>query len=137
MIPCTVAKSGHQIVVKIEQHHDIMVVTPLSERMEISELPIVFEQVLKLCRSGELLFVVDFSQVSWVTPSLPGILVDLTDKIGELGGEVRLAGMNRQAQATLEIFKIKDRFKLYETVDAALASFGKGRPVRRGVYAQW
>jgi len=83
------------------------------------------------------MFVLDFSQVSWVTPSMPGILVDLTDKIGELGGEVRLAAMNEQAQATLEIFKIRDRFMLFDDADAAIASFGNGRPTRRDIYAQW
>lgn len=131
------ARNGHQIVVKIEQFHDVMLVTPLSERMALVEVPIIFEQVLKLCHGGKRMFVVDFSNVSWVTPSMPGILVDLTDKIGELGGEVRLAAMNEQAQATLDIFKIRDRFKLFDNADDAIASFGNGRPVRRDIYAQW
>ncbi|MEW6356209.1 MAG: STAS domain-containing protein [Planctomycetota bacterium] len=131
------AKKGHQIVVKIEQFHDVMLVTPLGERLALVEVPIVFEQILKLCHGGKRMFVVDFSHVSWVTPSMPGILVDLTDKIGELGGEVRLAAMNEQAQATLDIFKIRDRFMLFDNADEAIASFGNGRLVRRDVYAQW
>ncbi|NOZ21093.1 MAG: hypothetical protein GXP25_08385 [Planctomycetes bacterium] len=131
------ARNEHQVVVKVEQFHNVMLVTPLSERMELAQVPIVFEQVLKLCHGGKRMFVVDFSHVFWVTPSMPGILVDLTDKIGELGGEVRLAAMNEQAQATLEIFKIRDRFMLFDNADEAIASFGNGRPARRDVYAKW
>lgn len=131
------ANNGHQVVVKIERCGEITIVTPLSSRMEISELPIVFEQVLKLCRGGKHLFVVDFSQVSWMTPSLPGILVDLADRIGELGGQVRIAGLSEQAKASLEIYKINDRFPVFDTVDHAIGSYTDGRPVRRVVYAQW
>lgn len=125
------------IVVKIEQHHEVMVVAPLSERMEISELPVVLEQVLKLCRDGRKLFVVDFSRVLWMTPSLPGILVDLTDKITELGGRVCLAGLSEQAKASLEIYKIRDRFEVFDTAEQAVTSLRGGKPARHVVYAEW
>ena len=131
------AINGHQTVVKLERQGDVMIVTPLSERMEMVELPIVFEQVLQLCRSGKRLFIVDFSRVTWMTPSLPGILVDLTDRIGELGGKVRISGLAEQAKASLEIYKIHDRFPVFDTVDRALESFGDEGPRRRVVYAEW
>ena len=129
--------SKRQIVVRIEQQSDVMVVTPLSDRMEMVELPIVFEQILKLCRSGIKLFVVDFSRVQWMTPSLPGILVDLTDKITELDGKIHIAGLKDQAMASLEIYKIEDQFKLFPTTDEAIAAFEDGRRRRRVVYANW
>ena len=52
------------------------------------------DKVLKALEAGESKFVLDFSSTEYIDSSGLGVLVSVSKKIREAGGELRLAGLN-------------------------------------------
>ena len=52
------------------------------------------DKVLKALETGESKFVLDFSSTEYIDSSGLGVLVSVSKKIREAGGELRLAGLN-------------------------------------------
>jgi len=50
-------------------------------------------------------------------------LVSLSKKIREVGGELRLAGLNEDLRTLFELTKLDSLFAIADTADEALAAF--------------
>ncbi len=61
---------------------------------------------------GERRFVVDFSETGYIDSSGLGVLVSLSKRIRELGGELRLSHLNEDLRTLFELTKLDTLFQI-------------------------
>ncbi len=81
------------------------------------------QKVLDEIERGERKFLVDFSQTGYIDSSGLGVLVSLSKKIREHGGELRLTNLNEDLKTLFELTKLDTLFQIAETRERALDSF--------------
>ena len=81
------------------------------------------QKVLESLEDGSRKFVIDFSKTGYIDSSGLGVLVSLSKKIREQGGELRLAGLNADLQTLFELTKLDTLFAITRTAEEALAAF--------------
>src|ERR671918_3115613 len=81
------------------------------------------QKVLDAVEEGARKFVIDFSKTGYIDSSGLGVLVSLSKKIREQGGELRLAGLNADLQTLFELTKLDTLFTITDTRERALQSF--------------
>jgi len=72
---------------------------------------------------GERKFLIDCSQTGYIDSSGLGALVTLSKKVRELGGELRIAGLNEDLRSLFELTKLDTLFHISPTAEEALAEF--------------
>ncbi len=80
-------------------------------------------KVLDALEGGSKKFVIDFSRTGYIDSSGLGVLVSLSKKIREQGGELRLSGLNEDLQTLFELTKLDTLFSITKTSAEALAAF--------------
>jgi len=81
------------------------------------------QKVLEALEQGERKFLIDFTSTGYIDSSGLGVLVSLSKKIREVGGELRLAGLNEDLRTLFELTKLDSLFAIADTADEALAAF--------------
>lgn len=81
------------------------------------------QKVLDALDGGARKFVIDFSRTGYIDSSGLGVLVSLSKKIREQGGDLRLAGLNEDLQTLFELTKLDTLFAITKTPEEALAAF--------------
>jgi anti-sigma B factor antagonist len=81
------------------------------------------QTVLDAMESGARKFLIDFTKTGYIDSSGLGVLVSLSKKIREQGGELRLAGLNEDLQTLFELTKLDTLFAITKTPEEALAAF--------------
>ncbi len=81
------------------------------------------QKVLDALEAGDKKFVIDFSKTGYIDSSGLGVLVSLSKKIREQGGDLRLAGLNEDLQTLFELTKLDTLFSITKTPEEALAAF--------------
>jgi len=89
----------------------------VGNRQELKQL------VIDALDAGARKFVVDFSRTGYIDSSGLGVLVSLSKKIREQGGDLRLAGLNEDLQTLFELTKLDTLFAITRTAQEALAAF--------------
>jgi anti-sigma B factor antagonist len=80
------------------------------------------QMVLKSLEEGESKFVVDFSGTGYIDSSGLGVLVSVSKKIREAGGELRLCGLNEDLRMLFELTKLDTLFTISENRVEAIGS---------------
>lgn len=86
----------------------------VGNRQELKDL------VLHALEGGARNFAVDFAKTSYIDSSGLGVLVSLSKKIREAGGDLRLAGLNEDLQTLFELTKLDTLFQIRSTLEEAL-----------------
>ena len=81
------------------------------------------QKVLDTLEGGGRKFVIDFTKTGYIDSSGLGVLVSLSKKIREQGGELRLANLNDDLKTLFELTKLDTLFQIADTRDRALQSF--------------
>lgn len=81
------------------------------------------QQVLQELEGGARKFLIDFANTGYIDSSGLGVLVSLSKKIREQGGELRLANLNDDLRTLFELTKLDTLFQISDGRDEALASF--------------
>jgi anti-sigma B factor antagonist len=81
------------------------------------------QKVLDALDVGGKKFVIDFTKTGYIDSSGLGVLVSLSKKIREQGGDLRLAGLNEDLQTLFELTKLDTLFAIAKTPAEALAAF--------------
>ncbi|MGH7536007.1 MAG: STAS domain-containing protein [Gemmatimonadales bacterium] len=89
----------------------------VGNRQELKEL------VQSVLERGDRRLVIDFSRTGYIDSSGLGALVSLSKRIREMGGELRLSGLNEDLRSLFELTKLDTLFAIAETPQQALASF--------------
>ncbi len=79
--------------------------------------------VLEAIDAGERKFVIDFSNTGYIDSSGLGVLVSLSRKIRDSGGELRLSGLNEDLHTLFELTKLDTLFTIAATAEEAVAAF--------------
>lgn len=81
------------------------------------------QKVLDELEGGERKFLIDFDRTGYIDSSGLGVLVSLSKKIREQGGELRLANLNEDLRTLFELTKLDTLFQISSSRDEALSSF--------------
>jgi anti-sigma B factor antagonist len=81
------------------------------------------QKVLEELENGERKFLIDFDRTGYIDSSGLGVLVSLSKKIREQGGELRLANLNEDLRTLFELTKLDTLFHISSSRDEALSSF--------------
>src|SRR5207247_543262 len=73
------------------------------------------QKVLDALEAGARKFVIDFTKTGYIDSSGLGVLVSLSKKIREQGGDLRLAGLNEDLQTLFELTKLDTLFSITKT----------------------
>src|SRR5687767_111621 len=107
----TMEKQGDTVTVRVE---DQLIV---GNRQELKQM------VLDEVERGERSFRIDFSRTGYIDSSGLGVLVALSKKIREQGGELRLVHLNDDLKTLFELTKLDTLFQIADTRERALQSF--------------
>ncbi|MEX0907064.1 MAG: STAS domain-containing protein [Gemmatimonadota bacterium] len=81
------------------------------------------QKVLEELEGGARKFLIDFSGTGYIDSSGLGVLVSLSKKIREQGGELRLANLNEDLRTLFELTKLDTLFHIASDRQEALTSF--------------
>jgi anti-sigma B factor antagonist len=81
------------------------------------------QKVLEKLDGGERKFLIDFSNTGYIDSSGLGVLVSLSKKIREQGGELRLANLNEDLKTLFELTKLDTLFHISNSRDEALQTY--------------
>src|SRR5260370_37289124 len=81
------------------------------------------QKVLEELDRGARKLLVDFTKTGYIDSSGLGVLVSLSKKVRELGGDLRLAGLNEDLRTLFELTKLDTLFTISDTRDLALRNF--------------
>jgi anti-sigma B factor antagonist len=81
------------------------------------------QQVLEQLEQGDLKFVIDFANTGYIDSSGLGVLVSLSKKIREQGGELRLSNLNEDLRTLFELTKLDTLFRIADDKEEALQGF--------------
>lgn len=77
--------------------------------------------VLEKLDDGARHIVVDFARTGYIDSSGLGILISLSKRVRELGGELRLASLNDDLQRLFELTKLHTLFEIRDSLEQALS----------------
>jgi len=80
-------------------------------------------KVLEELERGARKVLIDFARTGYIDSSGLGVLVSLSKKIREQGGELRLANLNDDLKTLFELTKLDTLFQISDTKERALQSF--------------
>ena len=106
----------------IEKQGDIVVVD-VEGQLIVGNRQELKQKILDELEKGERKFLVDFTQTGYIDSSGLGVLVSLSKKIREQGGELRLANLNDDLKTLFELTKLDTLFQIADTRERALESF--------------
>lgn len=81
------------------------------------------QRVLDALEAGDRKFLIDFSRTGYIDSSGLGVLVSLSKKIRDEGGDLRLAGLNEDLKTLFELTKLDTLFAITDSAEQALAAF--------------
>ncbi len=81
------------------------------------------QKILEALEAGDRKFLLDFTRTGYIDSSGLGVLVSLSKKIRDEGGELRLAGLNEDLRTLFELTKLDTLFAISDTAHEALAAF--------------
>jgi anti-sigma B factor antagonist len=81
------------------------------------------QQVLEQLEGGDQKFVIDFAHTGYIDSSGLGVLVSLSKKIREQGGELRLSSLNEDLRTLFELTKLDTLFRIADDKAQALDGF--------------
>ena len=79
--------------------------------------------ILEQLDAGSRKFLMDFQNTAYIDSSGLGVLVSLSKKIREKGGELRLAGLNEDLRMLFDLTKLNTLFQIADSREAALTNF--------------
>jgi anti-sigma B factor antagonist len=107
---------------RVSQQEDVTVIS-VTGQLIVGNRQELKDDVLKLLDSGSRKFLLDFEDTAYIDSSGLGVLVSLSKKIREKGGEMRLAGLNEDLRTLFELTKLDTLFYIADTREEALKGF--------------
>ena len=104
---------------QVEKVYDVLVVD-VEGQLIVGNRQELKQKVLEELENGERKFVVDFERTGYIDSSGLGVLVSLSKKIREQGGELRLANLNEDLRTLFELTKLDTLFQIADSRESAL-----------------
>jgi anti-sigma B factor antagonist len=107
---------------EISRQQDVTVVE-VTGQLIVGNRQELKDDVLKLLESGSRKFLIDFRDTAYIDSSGLGVLVSLSKKIREKGGELRLSNLNEDLRTLFELTKLDTLFHIADSRAEALKHF--------------
>ena len=104
---------------QVEQQDDVTIVD-VEGQLIVGNRQELKQKMLDRLEDGDRKFVVDFSNTGYIDSSGLGVLVSLSKKIREQGGELRLANLNEDLRTLFELTKLDTLFQIADSREEAL-----------------
>ena len=105
------------------KHPGGVVVVEVDGQLIVGNRQELKQKVLDALEAGNKKFLIDFSKTGYIDSSGLGVLVSLSKKIRDEGGDLRLAGLNDDLKTLFELTKLDTLFAITDSADQALAAF--------------
>ena len=105
------------------QKSDDVTVVDVDGQLIVGNRQELKQRVLQELEQGERKFVIDFAQTGYIDSSGLGVLVSLSKKIREQGGELRLSSLNEDLRTLFELTKLDTLFRITDTKEQAMDGF--------------
>lgn len=102
---------------------DGVVIIEIEGQLVVGNRQELKQKLLEELEKGGRKFLIDFAKTGYIDSSGLGVLVSLSKKIREQGGNLRLANLNDDLKTLFELTKLDTLFQIAETRERALASF--------------
>jgi anti-sigma B factor antagonist len=89
----------------------------VGNRQELKDL------VQAVLERGERKILIDFARTGYIDSSGLGALVSISKRVREVGGDLRLSGLNEDLRSLFELTKLDTLFAIADTPAQALANF--------------
>ena len=96
---------GFKVVVK-----DDVTLIEVGGQLIVGNRQLLKEQVLDQLERGDRKFILDFSKTDYIDSSGLGVLVTLSKKIREQGGQLSLVGLSEDLRTLFELTKLDTLF---------------------------
>lgn len=107
----------------IEAQKDGHAVVRLAGRLDFLSSGEARQRFVEAVASGQRALVVDLGEVLFIDSSGLGALIGGLKAARQAGGDLRIARAGEQARAVLSLTSLDRVFRMYDTVDDALAAF--------------
>ena len=104
---------------EVQKRNDITVID-VKGQLIVGNRQELKQKVLDELETGSRRFLVDFAGTGYIDSSGLGVLVSLSKKIREQGGELRLASLNEDLRTLFELTKLDTLFKISDSRVEAL-----------------
>lgn len=94
---------------KVLERGDVTLIE-IGGQLIVGNRQLLKEQVLEQLERGDRKFIVDFSNTDYIDSSGLGVLVTLSKKIREQGGELSLASLSEDLRILFELTKLDTLF---------------------------
>ena len=98
-----------------------VVVLALRGRMDAVRVAQVRQVLSDLPQPGKARFVLDLAGLDWIDSSGVGALIVLYKRARQLGGDVKVACLQRQPKEIFRLLRLESAFEVCESVDEAVA----------------
>ena len=105
------------------KHPGGVVVVEVDGQLIVGNRQELKQKVLDALEEGDKKFLIDFSKTGYIDSSGLGVLVSLSKKIRDEGGDLRLAGLNDDLKTLFELTKLDTLFAITDSASEALAAF--------------
>lgn len=105
------------------KHPGGVVVVEVDGQLIVGNRQELKQRVLDALEGGARKFLIDFTRTGYIDSSGLGVLVSLSKKIREEGGDLRLAGLNEDLKTLFELTKLDTLFAITDSATEALSAF--------------
>ncbi len=107
----------------VKKHPGGVVVIEVEGQLIVGNRQELKQRVLDALEAGDRKFLIDFTKTGYIDSSGLGVLVSLSKKIRDEGGDLRLAGLNEDLKTLFELTKLDTLFAITDSAQEALAAF--------------
>ena len=97
-------------------------VLPLEGEIDLHVSPGIAESLRMMTEKKPKRLVVDLSRVTYVDSSGLAVLIEGMQNVEEYGGKFALAGLQETVRSIFEMARLDQVFRIFPTLDAALAA---------------
>jgi anti-sigma B factor antagonist len=107
----------------VKKHAGGVVVIEVDGQLIVGNRQELKQRVLDALEAGDRKFLIDFTRTGYIDSSGLGVLVSLSKKIRDEGGDLRLAGLNEDLKTLFELTKLDTLFAITDSAQEALSAF--------------
>ena len=115
---------------KLEKHrYEDVVILKFTGEFDTFNLPGFSERIDKMINEGDIWLVLDLHLLRFINSAALGYLIKTSKAVGGKSGEMVLARPSKFIKKTLNTLGLDGVFKVFESVEDAVAALHKGEPV--------
>jgi len=107
----------------VRKHSNGVLVIEVDGQLIVGNRQELKQRVLDALEAGDRKFLIDFTKTGYIDSSGLGVLVSLSKKIRDEGGDLRLAGLNEDLKTLFELTKLDTLFAITDSAEQALTAF--------------